>query len=139
MMRDVFAVGPPTAVAIFCLADVFPPTHTITMEMSRYARRVAFNVVSGTPAWLINTISAVFYKCDYQKLVFAPESIQKCFISSTCVWASLWIHSSHVVYWSINPVVLVFVSNSVNSSSNSLASKGLVLSGTFSDFHPKMF
>lgn len=40
---------------------------------------------------------------------------------------------------SINPVVLVFVSGSVNSSSNSSASKGLVLSGTFSDFTPNCF
>lgn len=39
----------------------------------------------------------------------------------------------------IKPVVFLFVSGSVDSSSNISASKGLVLSGTLSVIHPNCF
>lgn len=61
-MHNIVAVGLLAAVTIFCLADVFPhTTHTITRGIGGYEWRVPSSVVSGTPAWLIDTISAVFY------------------------------------------------------------------------------
>lgn len=98
-MHNIFAVGLLAAVTISCLADVFPhTTHAVTRGIGRYEWRIPFNVVSGTPAWFIDTISAVFYKCDYQELVLDQNQFRSALSISMSVRASLWIHSTRVVY-----------------------------------------
>lgn len=85
-MHNIVAVGLLAAVTIFCLADVFPhTTHTITRGIGGYEWKVPFNVVSGTPAWLIDTNSAVFYKCDYQELVLDQNPFRSA-LSIPCLY-----------------------------------------------------
>lgn len=141
MMRNIFAVGLLAAMTIFYWADVFLPASPSPGTSVGMHGGVAFNDVSGTHAWLINTISALFSKCVSAAGVFTKIHSEVHYQFHVCVSQFVDSLKTCRVVFTENrkPVVFLFVPGSVDSSSNISASKGLVLSGTLSVIHPNCF